>query len=213
MIDRKRKRVGGWLLTALIVGVGLSMGMSVGVGMPAWGQEPPEVDLFQAGPPPGLPTRGIGLSVSFPLVFLPAGPPAVTSATVFLDLIAQGDLAGDLFHRTELRFFVSLLSGLRTDLTSLRESLLIAFTPSPAIFYIGGGLGVFPVEVGAAPSGGFLLSTLIRAGIEVQVAPIGLFLDVVYETMPQPVGDIQAAGAAGLVASAVELSVGVLSHF
>ena len=147
-------------------------------------------------------------------MFLPVGPPAVTSATVFLDLLAQGAISSEIFYRTELRFFVSLLSGLRTDLTSLRESLLIAFTPSPAIFYIGAGIGVFPVEVGAAPSGGFLFSPLIRTGIEVQVAPIGLFLDVVYETMPQPVLDIQdPTPNASLVASALELSVGVLIHF
>lgn len=194
------------LAITVVIGCGIALA-TVAQDVPPG---PEDVELFQAGGPSGLPPRGVGLSVSFPLVLLPAGPPPVTSATVFLDLIAQGDLAGDLFYRTELRFFVSLSSGLRTDLTSLRQSFLIVFTPSPAIFYVGGGLGVFPVEVLSVPSAGFLFSTLIRTGIEVQVAPIGLFLDVVYETMPQPVADIQIQD---LVASALELSVGMLIHF
>ena len=191
----------------------MALGVLLGLGLSAAAQAQ---EVFQEGFDTGLPPRGFGLSVSFPLVLLPTGPPAATSATAFLDLIAQGALSGDVIHRTELRFFFSLASGLRTDLTSLRESFLIAFTPSPAIFYVGGGLGVFPVEFPGGPPlpAGFLFSTLIRAGIEVQVAPIGLFLDVLYETMPQPLLDIQTpAPNASLVASALELSVGVLIHF
>lgn len=210
---RRGHRVTGCLAILALAGWTVVLGGPLGLSVSA--QEP---EVFQEAFDLGLPARGLGLSVSFPLVLLPTGPPAASSATVFLDLIAQGDLAGDLFYRTELRIFFSLASGLRTDLTSLRESLLIAFTPSPAIFYVGGGIGVFPIEFVTTGAAGFLFSTLVRTGIEVQVAPIGLFLDVVYETMPQPFLDIQdpthpTTPNATLVASALELSVGVLIHF
>jgi len=159
--------------------------------------------------PIGVPQRGMGLAVTFPLGLLPAGS---TTATVLLDLIAQGQLSPDVVHRLELRFFFHFLSGFRTDLTALRGSLLVNFTPSPAIFYAGGGLGVFPIQgVPAGTADGLLFSLFVRTGIEVQVAPLGLFLDVSYETMPQPFADISAAGT--LVAWAVQLSVGALIHF
>ncbi len=169
----------------------------------------------EEGPPPPLemPSRGIGLAVSFPLPLLPAGPPAASTATVFLDLIAQGQVSSEVLHRVELRLFFST-TGFRTDLTSLRESLLITFTPSPAVFYIGGGWGIFPVEFVAAGSAGFLFATFLRTGVEVQVFPIGLFLDVSYGVMPQPFLDVQTpAPNATLVPSVLELSVGALIHF
>jgi hypothetical protein len=159
--------------------------------------------------PVAIPQRGMGLAVTFPLALLPAG---TTPATVLLDLIAQGQLSQDVVHRLELRFFFHFLTGFRTDLTALRGSLLVNFTPSPAIFYTGGGVGVFPIQgVPAGTADGLLFSLFVRTGIEVQVAPLGLFLDVSYETMPQPFTDISAAGT--LVASAIQLSVGALIHF
>jgi len=163
-------------------------------------------ELVFAQQPVTISERGIGLAVTFPL---PAG---VTTATVMLDLIAQGQLSQDLVNRLEVRFFFHFLSAFRADLTSLRESLLITFTSSPAIFYIGGGIGVFPIQgVPVGTADGFLFSLFARTGIEVQVAPLGLFLDVSYEPMPQPFADISAAGS--LVTSAVQLSVGALIHF
>lgn len=160
----------------------------------------------------GTPQRAIGVSVTFPFAILPAGS---TTGMLFLDLIAQGQLGADAFHRTDLRFFFDS-TGFVTTLTSVRESFLFTLTPSPAILYIGAGVGAFPVRA-TGPGGGtdgFLLSLLARTGVEVQVAPLGLFLDLSYETMPQPFVDIHGGAplAPGTV-SALELSFGALFHF
>ncbi len=157
------------------------------------------------------PQRGIGLSVTFPFGFLPTVP-LTNTATFFLNLLAQGQISGELVYQTELRFFIDAL-GFQTALTSIRESVLILFTPSPASFYIGAGLGAFPIRVPAVPSDGFLLSFLIRTGVEVQVFPLGLFLDITYETMPQPFADIAGGTFTPATISALQLSFGALIHF
>lgn len=156
----------------------------------------------------GISYRGIGLSVAFPFALLPAGS---TSAMLFLDLFAQGDLGEHLFHRTEIRFFFDA-TGFQTTLTSVQESVLIAFTPPPAIFYVGGGLGAFPIRVTGGEDG-FLLSLQFKTGIEVQVAPLGLFLDLAYETMPQPFADIDGGTFSPATISALELGFGAMIHF
>jgi hypothetical protein len=167
------------------------------------------VSLPHEGLAQGPSNRGIGLAVTFPLPLL---PPATETATVFLDLLAQAEISPNLVSRLEARFFIHFLTGFRTDLTSARASLLVLFTPSPAVFYIGGGAGVFPIQgVPAGNADGLMLSVFARTGIEVQVAPLGLFLDLSYEVMPQPFADIAAAGV--LVASALQISVGTIVHF
>lgn len=155
--------------------------------------------------------RGIGIAVTFPFAFLPVVP-ATSTATFFLDILAQGQISNEVVHRLELRFFFDT-SGFRTNLTALRESLLVLFTPSPAVFYIGGGAGVFPIRVPGVPSEGFLLSLLLRTGVEVQVFPLGLFLDISYEAMPQPFSDIAGGAFTPASISALELSFGALIHF
>ena len=157
------------------------------------------------------PQRGIGLSISFPFAFLPTVP-LTTSSTFFLNLIAQGQLNRELVHQLELRFFFDA-TGFQTTLTSLRESVLVLFSSSPAVFYIGSGVGVFPIRVPAVPSDGLLLSILVRTGFEVQVASFGLFLDVSYESMPQPFADIAGGTFSPATLSALLLSFGVLIHF
>ncbi|OGF53182.1 MAG: hypothetical protein A2Z21_04875 [Candidatus Fraserbacteria bacterium RBG_16_55_9] len=157
------------------------------------------------------PQRGIGLSISFPFAFLPAVP-LTTSSTFFLNLVAQGQLNQQLVNQLELRFFFDSL-GFQTALTSLRESMLVLFSSSPAVFYLGSGIGAFPIRVPAVPSDGLLLSFLLRAGFEVQVASFGLFLDVSYETMPQPFADIAGGTFSPATISALLLSFGVLIHF
>lgn len=164
-----------------------------------------------SGPTKGCPStighRGFGLSVGFPFAML---PPDSGTAMLFLNLFAQGDLGENVFHRTEVRFFFGT-SGFQPSLTSVRESLLVAFTPPPAVLYVGGGAGTFPIESFANNGGqGFLLSLFARMGIEVQVAPLGLFLDLSYETMPQPFVDIEN----GLPPiSNLELGFGAVFHF
>jgi hypothetical protein len=159
----------------------------------------------------GNPQRGIGISITFPFPFLPTAP-ATTSATFFLNLLAQGQISQELAHRLELRFFFDA-AGFQTSLTSVRESLLVLFTPAPAVFYIGGGAGTYPIRVPAVPSDGFLLSLLLRTGVEVQVFPLGLFLDIAYETMPQPFVDIAGGTFTPGTISALELTFGALIHF
>jgi len=157
------------------------------------------------------PQRGIGIAITFPFPFLPTAP-LTTSATFFLHLIAQGQFSQELAHRLELRFFFDSL-GFNAPLTSIRESLLVLFTPPPAIFYVGAGAGVFPIRVPAVPSDGLLFSLLIRTGVEVQVAPLGLFLDISYEIMPQPFADIAGGTFTPATISALQLTFGALIHF
>jgi hypothetical protein len=156
-----------------------------------------------------VPLRGIGIAVSFPLPSLPA--PA-TTATIFLDTFFQGSISSSLVSRTDVRFFFHFLSGFRLNLTSIRESIMVVFSPAPVVFSIGGGLGVFPIQgTPVGTSDGLLLSFHARANLEIQVASLGLFLDATYETLPQPFADIHAAGT--LIASALEFSVGAVFHF
>jgi len=189
-------------LTAIMIGM---LAIIIGTWS-AVAQEGFEEPILTQEQPTVVSQRGIGMAVTFPL------PIGVTTATVLLDLIVQGQLSPDIVNRLEVRFFFHFLSAFRADLTSLRESLLITFTSAPAVFYIGGGVGVFPIQsVPPGAADGFLFSLFARTGIEVQVAPLGLFLDVSYEPMPQPFADISTAGS--LVTSAIELSVGALIHF
>lgn len=202
--------------------VALLIGPSFG-GPIAAAQEETRTD--QACPPPGCQPcpgdgsatskcfpafghRGFGLSVSFPF---PLTPPATSTGMLFLNLFGQGNLTSNIFHRTEVRFPFTV-SGFRADLISVRESLLVGFTPPPAILYFGSGVGTFPIIVNTVDGeSGFLLSLLARMGIEVQVAPLGLFLDVVYATMPQPFLDIATGGVTPI--SNLELSFGAVFHF
>ncbi len=166
---------------------------------------------LEAQPLGGTPQRGIGIAVTFPFAFLPTTP-ATTTAMFFLDVLAQGQFNDNLAHRLELRFFFDT-AGFQTSLTSLRESVLVLFTPSPAIFYIGGGAGVFSVRVPAVPASGLLLALLLRTGVEVQVFPLGLFLDISFETMPQPFADIAGGTFSPQAISVLQLSFGALIHF
>lgn len=156
---------------------------------------------------PAFGQRGFGVSVGFPFAMLPANS---GTAMLFLNLFAQGDIGQSAFHRTEVRFFFGT-SGFQPSLTSVRESLLVAFTPPPAVLYFGGGAGTFPIQSFAGGGGqGLLMSLFARMGVEVQVAPLGLFLDLVYETMPQPFVDIEN----GLTPiNNLELSFGAVFHF
>jgi len=156
---------------------------------------------------PAFGQRGFGVAVGFPFAMLPANS---GTGMLFLNLFAQGDIAQRSFHRTEVRFFFGT-SGFQPSLTSVRESLLFAFTPPPAVLYFGGGVGTFPIQSFAGGGGqGFLTSIFARMGVEVQVAPLGLFLDLVYGSMPQPFVDIEN----GLTPiNNLELSFGAVFHF
>lgn len=169
---------------------------------PCPGDDTPKSSCF-----PAFGQRGFGISVGFPFAMLPANS---GTAMLFLNLFAQGDIAQSAFHRTEVRFFFGT-TGFQPGLTSVRESLLFTFTPPPAVLYFGGGAGTFPIQSFASGGGqGFLMSLLARMGVEVQVAPLGLFLDLVYETMPQPFIDIEN----GLTPiNNLELSFGAVFHF
>ncbi len=156
-----------------------------------------------------VPLRGLGIAVTFPLPSLPA--PSST-ATIFVDTFFQGEISPSLIHKLDVRFFFHFLSGFRFDLTSVRESIMVVFSSAPVIFSLGGGLGVLPLQgVPVGTSDGFLLAFHARANLEVQVSSLGLFLDVTYETLPQPFADITAAGS--LVASVIGISVGAIIHF
>lgn len=173
-----------------------------------YGNEEPALNQQQSS----VAHRAFGIDVSFPFALLPTGS---TSGMLFLDLLAQGDISNVAFSRTELRFFFDS-TGFQTTLTTLRESLLFALTPSPAVLYAGGGVGAFPIRADGPGGGkdGFLLSLFARTGVEVQVAPLGLFLDLSYEVMPQPFVDLDGGAplSPGTV-SALELSFGALFHF
>jgi len=157
----------------------------------------------------GIPLRGLGIAVTFPLPSLPI--PAST-ASLFVDAFFQGQLSPSLIHKLDVRFFFHFLSGLRFDLTSIRESIMVVFTSAPVIFSVGGGLGAFPIQgIPVGTADGFMLSFNGRANLEVQVASLGLFIDVAYVTLPQPFADIVTAGS--LIASSIEFSVGAIFHF
>lgn len=153
--------------------------------------------------------RGIGFNLSFPLATLPA--PASTS-TIFFETLFQGPLSGDVFYRTDLRFFFDFLTGFRLDLTSVRQSFLVKFTGPPVVFAVGGGLGVYPIQgIPAGTADGFLYALHARTLLEIQIGWFGIALGIVYEPMPQPFADIVAAGS--LVTSSFEFSIGAIFHF
>lgn len=168
---------------------------------------PPAVAQLQ----PFNPQRGIGIAITFPFPFLPTVP-VTNSAMFFLHVLAQGQFSQELAHQLELRFFFDS-TGFQAALTSVRESLLVLFTPPPAVFYLGAGAGVFPVRIPIVPSDGLLFSMLVRAGVEVQVAILGLFLDISYEMMPQPFADIAGGTFTPATISTLQLTFGALIHF
>lgn len=182
-------------------------------GMPVLAQDEPEeqrdADHYITSVPTINTARGIGLAITFPISSLPA--PASTS-TLFFDLFFQGSLSEHLIHRTDVRFYLDFLSGFRFDLTSVRQSILVAFTGPTVVFAVGGGIGLFPIQ--GVPSGtadGFLLSLHAKTNLEIRVGFVGLFLDFTYEPMPQPFADIVAAGS--LVTSSSQFSIGAVFHF
>jgi len=209
------------LLTALLIG--LPFGVT-----DAFGQEVEEPQTDQACPPPsqpskcpqtcpppsqpskcpgGLGNQAFGLSVSFPFANLPAN---TATSILFVNLFAQGDLTQNVFHRTEVRLPFFAVFGLDPSLISVRESLLYAFTPAPVVFYVGSGASTIPIATNG--NSGFQFSLLARLGVEVQVAPLGLFLDLTYGTVPVPWKHVNNGNPATAINN-LELSFGAAFHF
>lgn len=189
----------------------------------AFGAQQPEKEA-QAEQAVGaeLPGPGIGLGVTLPLLTYISGPPAIlntiTTATTLIQFFVQAPVTLDLATRFGLRFYLSAL-GLRTDLTSFQGSALIYLNRGPARFYLGGGLGVFPFESASIFPGpvaygpGLLSSFHGLAGVRVGIDFFGIFAELVYEVMPQPILDAPTAGQGGLVISSFQLTVGGMINF
>ncbi len=157
--------------------------------------------------PPALSNQAFGLSVSFPFANL---PPNTATSLLFVNLFAQGDLTRDVFHRTEVRLPFFPVFGLDPTLISVRQSLLYAFTTAPVIFYVGSGASTLPISTNG--NSGFQFSLLARMGVEVQVAPLGLFLDLTYGTVPVPWKHVNNGNPATAINN-LELSFGAAFHF
>ncbi len=202
------------VFTAMLL-IGLSVGGPLAFAQQDEDAQAPQTD--QACPPanppskstcpPALGHRGFGLAVSFPFVMSPA---STTPPILFVNLFAQGDLSRNVFHRTELRLPFFSAFGLDPSLIAVRQSLLYAFTPPPVVVYMGSGAGTFPILDNG--NTGFQFSLLARMGVEVQVAPLGLFLDLAYGTVPVPWKHVNNGNPAAPINN-LELSFGAVFHF
>lgn len=152
----------------------------------------------------GAADPGLGIAVTFPLFLTTTGvPPGTTTATAFIQLLAQGTISQVIDSRLSLRFFLGA-TGFVLGLTSIQETLIIFLNQDMAQVYTGGGVGLFPVLLGGiTPSLYMSLHTLL--GFRLNTDLFSVFTELVFE--------VAADSTAVAIMQSLQITIGTTVNF